>query len=93
MLKNKGIEFFPPIKDFKEAFNTFMECGGMLLSLEEEGFLVDEPKKICKLYCLKPEELSLYLSHTLIENGVGKDEVKELVEKWVVEEKISEIKL
>lgn len=93
MLKHKGIEFFPPIKNFKEAFDTFKECGGMLLSLEEEGFLVDEPQKICKLYGIKPEELSLYLSHTLLENGVDKGEVKELVDNWVVEEKISEIKL
>lgn len=93
MLKHNGIEFFPPIKDFQEAFKTFTECGGMLLSLEEEGFLVEEPKKICKLYGIKPEELHLYLSHTLISNGMDKDEVKNIVDRWIIEEKIGEITL
>lgn len=93
MLKHKGIEFFPPIKDFEEAFKTFKECGGMILSLEDQGFLVDEPKKICKLYGIEPKELHLYLSDTLISNGIAKEEVKIIVDNWLIEEDIEDITL
>lgn len=93
MLKNSGIEFFPPIDNFKEAYSTFCECGGMMLSLEDGRFLVDEPRKICKLYGIEPKDLHLYLKQTFLENGLIKEEVDKIIEEWLIAEKINDIKL
>lgn len=93
MLKNSGIEFFPPIDNFIDAFSTYNECGGVILSLENGEFLVDEPKKICKLYGIDPKDLHLYFKQALLDNGKSQDEVDKIIEEWIITEKIEDIKL
>lgn len=89
MLKSRGIEYFPPIKDFNEALKTYKECGGMIISLEEDGFLVDEPIKISRLYDIKKEHLELYFRDALQHSDLSKDEVDSLISTWIEEEKIN----
>lgn len=89
MLKSKGIEYFPPIKDFNEAFETFQECGGMIISLEEDGFLVDEPIKISRLYDIKTEHLELYFRDALTFSDLSKEDIDVIISKWIEEENIN----
>lgn len=93
MYKNKGIEFFPPVKSFDEAYNVFKECGGVIISLEEDGFLVDEVKKICKLYEIPINQIELYFRDCLQNNGLSDSEIDEIITEWKVEEDIENLKL
>lgn len=93
MLKSKGILYFPPVKDFEEALSIYNECGGMILSLEDDGFLVDEPLKIAKLYDIPLEHLELYFKDTLKNQGIEDAEIESIISSWRDEERISELKL
>lgn len=92
MLKSKGILYFPPVKEFEEAFKIFNECGGMILSLEKDGFLVDEPLKIAKLYDIPLEHLELYFIDTLKGQKVSDEEIERIITEWRLDEKIQELK-
>lgn len=91
MLKSKGIVYFPPVSSFEEAYKIYNECGGVIISLEEDGFLVDEPVKICRLYGIPPKDLELYFRDVLNSNGLDKEEVDKIITKWLEEEDISNI--
>ncbi|MBN2617042.1 MAG: hypothetical protein JXR64_01880 [Spirochaetales bacterium] len=93
MLKSKGIVYFPPVNNFYEAFSIYKECGGMIISLEEDGFLVDEPIKIAKLYDIPVDQLELYFRDVLVYNLTDDEEIEKIIYEWKIEEKISELKL
>lgn len=86
MLKSKGILYFPPVGDFKEAMSIYNECGGMILSLEEDGFLVDEPQKISKLYDIPLKDLELYFRDVLKNNNIEDEKIEDYIKNWKLEE-------
>lgn len=92
MLKSKGIKYFPPVKSFEEALKIYKECGGMILSLEDDGYLVDEPLKIAKLYDLEIKHLEHYFKHTLEQAGLPLEEVENIINSWLAEEDIVNLK-
>ncbi|MGL1891726.1 MAG: hypothetical protein OCD02_08865 [Spirochaetaceae bacterium] len=85
MLKSKGITYFPPVKEFKEALSIYNECGGMIISLEEDGFMIDEPDTISKLYDIPKEHLEMYFKDAL-NNNLESDEINSIISKWKEEE-------
>lgn len=91
MLKSKGILYFPPIKDRDEVINVYNECGGMILSLEEDGYLVEEPIKICRLYNIEVKHLELYFKQALTSLEYSQEEIDREIEKWIVEEGIKNL--
>lgn len=93
MLKSRGIVYFPPVKKFEEALKIYEECGGMILSLEEDGFLVDEPVKIAKLYQIPSKDLELYFREALNQQNIEDSEIDDIINKWYIDEKISEIEV
>lgn len=88
MLKSNGILYFPPVKDFSEALSIYKECGGMIISLEEDGFLVEEPAKISKLYTIPPEQLEIYFRDVLKSSDISAEEVDKIITEWLIEENI-----
>lgn len=91
MLKSKGIVYFPPVKDFLEALSIYRECGGMIISLEEDGFLVEEPIKISKLYDIPVKNLELYFRDVLTTNNITEDNISSIIESWLIEEEIDKL--
>jgi hypothetical protein len=82
MYKINGIEFFPPIDSFDEALKTWKECGGIIISLENNQFLVDETDKIMKLYQISEDDIKLYFIQCLKENGLAEYEINEIIKEW-----------
>lgn len=93
MLKSNGIVFFPPVKEFSEALSIYKDCGGVIISLEEDGFLIDEPIKICRLYDIKPLDLELYFTAVLKDNGVDEVEIGNIISVWKIEEDIDNLEV
>lgn len=93
LLKSKGIVYFPPVKDFKEAFAVFKECGGVIISLEEDGFLVDETIKVCKLYSIPVKEIEYYFISVLKENDLPDIEIKKIIKEWKIDEDIDNLSI
>lgn len=91
MLKSRGIVYFPPVSTFQEAMEIYNECGGMILSLEEDGFLVDEPIKISRLYDIPTEHLELYFRDVLTCNNIPEEECNKIISQWLEEENISNL--
>lgn len=88
MLKSKGIVYFPPVKEFEKAFSIYNECGGVIISLEEDGFLVDETIKISKLYDIKIKDLEYYFRDVLKNNNIDPIEIDKIIDNWIIEEEI-----
>lgn len=86
MLKSKGILYFPPVKEFSEAMSIYNDCGGMIISLEEDGFLIDEPHKISKLYDIPVEHLELYFRDVLKNNSISDDKIESIIREWLLDE-------
>lgn len=86
MLKSKGIVYFPPVNNFEEAMLIYKECGGMIISLEEDGYLVEEPIKISRLYNIPLEHLELYFKDVLKSNNIDEKEIEILLKEWRKEE-------
>ena len=82
MLKSKGILYFPPVETFAEAFEILKECGGAIISLEEDGFLVDETEKLLKLYNLKLDDLEIYFIDVLRSNNINDTDISEIIDIW-----------
>lgn len=93
MLKSKGIVYFPPVKDFSLALDIFNECGGVIISLEEDGFLVEETIKICKLYNIQVNEIEFYFIDVLKENSISEDEISKIIEQWKIDEDINNLSI
>ncbi|QEN03256.1 hypothetical protein EW093_00560 [Thiospirochaeta perfilievii] len=89
MLKSKGIVYFPPVESFEEALKIQKECGGVIISLEESGFLVDETSKISKLYDISLKELEIYFTSLLKEQNLLEDEIVSIINTWKEEEDIA----
>lgn len=87
MLKSRGIVYFPPVKDFNEALTIYQDCGGMIISLEEDGFLVEEPIKISRLYDIDVKQLEIYFRDVL-KNNLEDDEIDKIIKEWLIEEDI-----
>ncbi|OQY38560.1 MAG: hypothetical protein B6229_05685 [Spirochaetaceae bacterium 4572_7] len=85
MLKSKGIEYFPPVKTIDEAISIQAECGGMILSLEDDGFLVDETLKIHKLYTIPLEQLEDYFRDALKSSSLSSDDIEVIIAQWISE--------
>ncbi len=86
LLKTNGIVYFPPVKTFDEAIKIYNECGGVIIPLEEDGFLVDEVDKISKLYGLSFTEIEALFRMVLTDNSVPASEVDDIIENWNKEE-------
>jgi hypothetical protein len=93
MLKSKGIVYFPPVKDFNEAFSIFKECGGVIISLEEDGFLIEEISKICKLYDIPIKDIEYYFISVLKENNLSESEIQEIITTWKIDENIEKLSI
>ncbi len=91
MLKSNGIEYYPPVKDFSKAKEIFNDCGGMILSLEEDGFLVEDPLTISKLYDIPVDHLEHYFRDTLSGQNIEKEEIEKIISSWLIEENINEL--
>lgn len=93
MLKSKGIVYFPPVKDFKVAYSIYKDCGGVIISLEEDGFLVEETIKVCKLYEIPVKDIEYYFISVLKENEISDSEIKDIIEKWKIDEDIDNLSI